>query len=158
MRRRSFLNQQHANEQASLQITSMADIFVIILVFLLKSYSVEGLPYEPTLPLTPPVARGRIDKEEGLKLEVSQKALALGGVRIMEMKGFRFPAQDVDGAGESRGLQQALANARLKKGVQTAKLVVVADGGAPYETIKTVLSSAARSGYVDIQLAVTHAN
>jgi biopolymer transport protein ExbD len=159
MLKKSFLPHAAKNEQMALQITSMADIFVIILVFLLKSYSVEGLPYEPTVPLTPPVAKGRIEKTEALKVEIAKNAVALGGKNVAAIDAFKFGKKDLDADGASATLRRALAQARPSAlaGPKGTKLIVVADEGAPYETIKAVLASAASEGYLDIQLAVAHA-
>lgn len=157
--KKSFLPKGTKNEQMELQITSMADIFVIILVFLLKSYSVEGLPYEPTVPASPPVAKGRTEKSEALKVEISKEAVALGGQNIGAMEGFRFAKKDIDSEGASGMLRRALAKSMpdAEKGAKGPKLMVIADAGAPYETIKAVLATAAAEGYLDIQLAVSHA-
>lgn len=158
MLKKSFLPNNGKNEQMALQITSMADIFVIILVFLLKSYSVDGLAYEPTVPLTPPSAKGRVEKSDGLKVEISEKVVALDGKNVSPMNGFRFSSKDVDSNGASNSLRSALSRNKSKAlyGPKGPKLIVVADEGAPYETIKAVLASAASEGYLDIQLAVSH--
>lgn len=158
MFKKSFLPTLARNEQMTLQITSMADIFVIILVFLLKSYSVEGLPYEPSLAVNPPTANGRLEKTDATKVEISSAAVALGGQPVTSMKDFRFKAGDVDSDGASQTLRKALAQMRPKAvgGAKGPRLIVVADEGAPYETIKAVLASAASEGFLDIQLAVSH--
>jgi biopolymer transport protein ExbD len=157
MMKKSFLPTGKKNEQMELQITSMADIFVIILVFLLKSYSVEGLPYEPSAPVSPPMAKGRVEKTDGLKVEISEKVVNLDGKNVSSMNGFRFAKGDVDTNG-ANSLRRALARIRpnAAQGPKGPKLIVVADEGAPYETIKTVLASAASEGFLDIQLAVSH--
>lgn len=156
MLKKSFLPHASKNEQMALQITSMADIFVIILVFLLKSYSVEGLPYEPTLAMNPPTAKGRVEKTEALKVEIAKSAVNLGGKSVASMSEFKFGKLDSDGG--SALLRRALAQAKpsAASGPKGSKLIVVADQGAPYETIKAVLASAASEGYLDIQLAVAH--
>jgi len=162
MKRKTFLSHGAKSEQMALQITSMADVFVIILVFLLKSYSVEGLPYEPSVPVNPPVAQGRFESADALKLEVSKNTLALGGKRLAPMDGFRFRKADVSVDGSSRTLTQALSrelgSASASKTQASPRLIVVADEGAPYETLKTVLASAATAGFANVQLAVSHAN
>jgi biopolymer transport protein ExbD len=158
MLKKSFLPQAAKNEQMALQITSMADIFVIILVFLLKSYSIEGLPYEPSVALNPPVAKGRVEKTEALKVEIAKNEIALGGKKIAKIEAFKFGRRDLDADGASETLRHALAKARpsAAAGPKGTKLIVVADEGAPYATIKAVLASAASEGYLDIQLAVAH--
>ncbi len=157
--KKSFLPQAKKNEQMALQITSMADIFVIILVFLLKSYSVEGLPYQPSVALNPPAAKGRVEKSDALKVEIAKSAVNLGGKNVATIDGFKFGKNDIDSDGASATLRRALAvsHRTAATGPKGAKLIVVADEGAPYETIKAVLAPAAREGYLEIQLAVSHA-
>lgn len=159
MFKKSFLPTAPRNEQMALQITSMADIFVIILVFLLKSYSIEGLPYEPSVSLNPPVAKGRNEKTDAMKVEISSRVVALGGTPVSSMKDFRFSSSDRDSEGGSQTLRKALARMRPKAvgGAKGPRLIVLADQGAPYETIKAVLASAASEGYLDIQLGVSNA-
>lgn len=156
MKRKSLLRSHAKKEQLELQITSMADVFVILLVFLLKSYSVDGTPYQPKLPISPPVGHGRVEKSEALKLELSAKSLAIGGTPIVKMTDYRF--SDLSKDGTSGALMRAFERMQRYSKDESGKLVVVADESAPYETIKAVLSSAANSGYNDIQLAVSHAN
>lgn len=165
MLKKTFLKHEPKNEQMALQITSMADVFVIILVFLLKSYSIEGLPYEPSMPLNPPAAAGNFDAIDGLKVEISAQAVAVAGKPIASMKQFRFAQKDLDSEGTSQSLRRALSKARSemtakgeKKELSPGRVIVVADESAPYETIKTVLTSAAYEGFSDVQLAVSHAN
>jgi biopolymer transport protein ExbD len=156
--KKSFLPQVKKNEQMALQITSMADIFVIILVFLLKSYSVEGLPYQPSVALNPPSAKGRVEKSDALKVEIAKSAVNLGGKNVSTINQFKFGKNDIDSDGASASLRRALAasHGTAATGPKGLKLIVVADEGAPYETIKAVLASAASEGYSDIQLAVAH--
>ncbi|MEK6554759.1 MAG: biopolymer transporter ExbD, partial [Bdellovibrionota bacterium] len=51
-----------------IQITSMVDMFVIILVFLLKSYSTSPVNINPSKDLTLPVSSAMQDPEDVLKM------------------------------------------------------------------------------------------
>ncbi len=157
--KKSFMSSKTKNEQMELQITSMADIFVIILVFLLKSYSVEGLPYEPSIPSNPPIAKGRVEKTDALKVEVSKDAVNFGGKSVASIAGYRFEKKDIDSEGAFSKLRSALAKGFPEAivGSKGAQLMIVVDEMAPYETVKTVLATAAAEGYQDIKLAVSHA-
>jgi hypothetical protein len=55
----------------ALQITSMADIFTILLVFLLKSYSTGALDIAPSKGMKLPEVQLATGSVEALKVEVS---------------------------------------------------------------------------------------
>lgn len=52
-----FLKKKKSSEEMTIQITSMADIFTIILVFLLKSYSTSAVNITPSNGLKLPTAQ-----------------------------------------------------------------------------------------------------
>jgi len=74
--------------EMSLQITSMADIFTILLVFLLKSYAVGALEVQPSRGLKLPTAQKSDLAESRLALEVSENSVQLDGSPILPLKGF----------------------------------------------------------------------
>lgn len=168
-RRKSFIKRRTGSTEMSLQITSMADIFMILLVFLLKGYSSDAFTVSPSAGTSLPATTTSVSQASpSLKVEVSQDAVLLDGRLVANMKKFRFESGDVDGSGVSRSLLGALNKERALESAKKnaneggspegdARLMVLADQRAPYQTIKTVLASAAMQGYTDIRLAVVHA-
>ncbi len=163
MRKSRFASKAKLPEDMPLQITSMADIFTILLVFLLKSYAVGAVNVSPSAGLTLPSAKGGQDKVEALKVEVSEGTVTVEGKPVTALQNFRFDKQDVLGNGTSRALQRAIAQERARQtmiaksnsDVKTdAKIMIMADQKVPYTTLKTVLSSAAVHGYTDFKLVV----
>ncbi len=163
MRRRSFVKRRAQNEEMSLQITSMADIFTILLVFLLKSYA-SGVAVDPS-GVQLPQAAGKSAQELPIQLYVNQSEVLLDGHPVMNIRDFQFSTQDLESTGASRRLRAALAEkvkerdsapsaSHLDVSKPEGKIVVLADERAPYETIKTVLASAAVQGFTDVKLAV----
>ena len=155
MARKSYLKRAQKSQDMSLQITSMADIFTIILIFLLKSYSVgmfeTSLPKGMELPQASVMGADVKGIETALKIEVSQDEISMNGKRIARISNYSFPGSDVGSEGFSRSMLASLQEATEPN----AKVLVVADQRAPYETIKTVLASAATRGYTNVKLAVT---
>lgn len=154
MARRSFLKHTKKSQDMSLQITSMADIFTIILIFLLKSYSMGALDVSLPKGLQLPHAQAagtdsKVDQKV-LKVEVSETEVTADGKRVATISGFAFAHSDIDSDGASKSLGTALG--RTQDG---GKILVVADQRAPYETIRAVLATAASHGYTDVKLAVT---
>lgn len=160
MKRSSFLSKRRVQkEEIHLPITAMADIFTVILVFMLKTYATSAVTVELSESVNIPQAQGRIDRaeEQVLKLEVSKTSVAVSGKSVLRMNNFQFDKSDLAHAGSSKLLSHALSQERIKNIdlKESKKVLVVADQGAPYSTIKAVLASAALEGFTDIKLAVS---
>ncbi len=151
------------SEEATLQITSMADIFTIILVFLLKSYATSAVDITPTKGMLLPEAHAADAPVEALKVEISADAVQVDGAPVNTLTEFQFNPKELLTNGSSRLVSAALSR---KREIQTAiaqanpdvkvdsKILIIADQRTPYQTIKTVLASAALHGFTDFKLAV----
>jgi biopolymer transport protein ExbD len=164
----SFLKKRRKKRGAisgemELQITSMADIFTILLVFLLKSYASSAVEISPSAGLKLPTGSGSETMVEALKVEISDTGVTIEGEPAAPLEHSRFPASVVEQNGTTKSLnegfqklrQRQLAIAQKNSQVKVdSKIVIVADQKIPYQTIKTVLASAAVNGYTDFKLAV----
>jgi biopolymer transport protein ExbD len=155
------------SDEMSLQITSMADIFTILLVFLLKSYATSAMNVSPSAGLTLPSANASEASFEALKVEISADSVNVEGKPVVMLKGFQFDTEDLQSNGSSKTLVSALEKERQRElliakantDVQVdPKILVISDQKAPYSTIKSVLASAALNGYTDFKLAVVKEN
>lgn len=135
--RKSFIKAKAPSDQMSIQITSMADIFMILLVFLLKSYGSGLLDITPSKGLTVPRAAAEGGPSDALKLEVSENSILMEGKPVA-----------------SKDLSEALAAERKRQLKADPRVILIADRKVPYSTVKTVLASAASHGYTDFKLAV----
>lgn len=79
----------------ALQITSMADIFTIILVFLLKSYATSAVNIAPTAGMKIPEGQSLQPATEALKVEISEKSIQVENKPITQLKDFRFVADEI---------------------------------------------------------------
>jgi biopolymer transport protein ExbD len=156
----SFRNRQDQRSQPKtldLQITSLADILVVVLVFLLKSLSGQfdvdiSVPTDIRLPQANTTDKG----EEGIKIEVSETAIKVEGRSIASLKSFRFEPSDLNQDLENSSSSKSLSNFFYRKSFNDGerRIWVLAHKKTPYKTIQTVLASAAIYGFVDIKLAV----
>lgn len=142
----------------ALQITSMADIFMILLVFLLKNYSTSLTTVTPSarmsLPETATNQKGQI--KDTLKVEIANDVLMVDQKAVVRLSNFEFPETDQGDFGTSESVSKALKDQRslTPNPNQDSTLIVMADELAPYSTIKRVIASAAQAGFVDLQLVV----
>jgi len=149
----------------SLQITSMADIFTIILVFLLKSYSTGLANLSPANGLKLPQVTASTKKEmkDALKLEVLDNAVLVDSAEVLNMSEFKIPV--AEGQSTNSALVAVLNERRQKDASRMpasdagtvgadSHLLVLADERTPYSALKVILGSAAMAGYVDLQMVV----
>lgn len=73
----------HVSE--SLNITSMMDMFTIILVFLLKSYSAEDISVAASEDLQLPSSTSLKDPETAVNVVVSKKEVIVDGVKVLDL-------------------------------------------------------------------------
>lgn len=161
--KKSFLKRKPQSEEMSLQITAMADIFTVILVFLLKGYSTSVANITPTQGMQLPVAFQAPPAVEALKVEISENAIQIEGTPVSNLKAFALDPADLQGNGTSKKLLETFERERKRQLLIAQansdvkidpKIIVVADQKVPYSTLKTVLASAAVHGYTDFKLAV----
>lgn len=158
MRKRSRLQ----NEEVSLQITSMADVFVILLVFLLKS-AATGLSVSMSQNLTLPKSVSAVETAKRLlTIEINESGVYLEGAATAKFEGGRYPAGSAGVVFPS--LQEGLKELRTKQAyiekkggaaTNSTELIVLADKLVPYRIIKRVLLTASLEGYTDAKLAAT---
>jgi biopolymer transport protein ExbD len=163
MKKSPFKTARRESDEMSLQITSMADIFTILLVFLLKSYTTGAMAINPSNGVKLPSAIVGESNIEALKVEISDTAVEVEGKPVATLDHYIFSRDDVEPNGASNALNHALEIERKRQVLIAqsnsevkvdSKIIVVADQHVPYQTIKTVLASAALQGYTDFKLAV----
>jgi biopolymer transport protein ExbD len=143
------------NSDMVLQITSMADIFTILLVFLLKSFSTGVTTITPTSVMILPEAKQPSPIEETLKIEISESSISMDDKPILPLTAYLIASDQLDQYGMPKSLNAALTEQRNKDSLQQfPKMLILADEKTPYATIKRVLASASTSGFVNYKLVV----
>lgn len=159
-RKRKFKTRQLGNEDMVLQITSMADIFTIILVFLLKSFATGASPVSPSHDMNLPESVTSDQMAEATKIEVSESAVIFEEKTISGLKNYRFDPSDLENDGTARALNIAMrkpASASVPatpEGAAGPGLLVMADKKVPYTTLKTIMDTAAGNGFATFKLVV----
>lgn len=148
------------SDEMSLQVTSMADIFTILLVFLLKGYATSAVTVSPSKDVRIPAADGAVLNTEALQVEISESAILVANEKVASLKNYRFEGDVKAGSG---GLLAALEKEKKRRTLisqandsvkDDGKVIIVSDEKVPYGTLKAVLNSTAIHGYTDVKLAV----
>ncbi len=134
-----------------LNITSMMDMFTIILVFLLKSYSAEGQLVTPAAGLEIPSSKTEVPaKRPPIEVKVSAKEIAVGN-KTVAMVNKALAAKSMAIAPLVEMLKKERKNAEiLAKSLGEefkGELVIQGDKKMPYKLLTKVMYSCGRAGY-----------
>ncbi len=147
-----------------LQLTAMVDMFTILLVFFLKSFSSSPVNLTPVEDLSLPYSEASKMPEDVVKLVVTRKAIFIGEERILSLPGGLV--DKVSLSEEDEQFIQPLFDAlekEIKKKQQISeiddslefdgKILMQADKSLPYKTLKKVMYTSSMAGFFDMKLA-----
>lgn len=176
--RRSIMsrkNRKRIQSAFDLQLTSMMDVLVIILVFLLKSYAASTNAFNTVSGIQLPISASPEVPPDSLQVIVTPEGITFENERIIEFvqteaavgskdATYTFRRSDLDEGGRRVvGLFDALTKAREKSEFLRAKskardkegkplpfdgvLAIQADKRINYDTIRRIMYTAATAGY-----------
>jgi biopolymer transport protein ExbD len=163
---RRFRRRTLLKEDMNLQITSMADIFTILLVFLLKSFSTGISNITPGNELMLPVAKAQDEVSEMIKVEISPTSILVDDHPAAVLHDFKLDSRDVESNGTSRSLNTVLINQKSQRAPASEgasaganpngdrPLMILADEKTPYTLLRSVMVSAQNSGFSAFKLVV----
>ncbi len=149
-----------------IQITSMVDMFVIILVFLLKSYGSTSVEVAQSPDLRLPVSTSQKPPVEFTKIMVSKANIMVDeqeAIRFAQNGEFKVEDVEANDPMFIRNLFTVL-DKQATKGRMIAKeneefnfegkVLLIADRSVPYAILKKVMYTAMMAGYADVKIAV----
>lgn len=142
-----------------LQITSMMDMFTIILIFLLFSFSdkPETITLDKDIEL--PTSTAKLDYNDNIKLILSQKNLKLGDEIIAHLKNGKIVGLDPDKLKDSM-LYEKLKSIHEKETAvkdenpKKETILFLCDSRLSFKTINSVVKTAGMAGYPNFQFGV----
>lgn len=164
--RRAVEHMKKNNKRATfvLQLTAMVDMFTILIVFLLKSYSTSAVHITPHEGLKLPYSKSFTNPVEALRLVVSSDGIYVEEERVVEIKEGEIDLSSLDKADPDfiRPLYEALdKQAEKSKGIAEknedhefdGKIVMQADSRLNYKVLKKVMYTSSLAGFADLKLA-----
>jgi biopolymer transport protein ExbD len=148
-----------------IQITSMVDMFVILLVFLLKTYSTSPVNITPKDGMRLPESSSLTEPIDVVKLVVSRDGVFVEEKKVMDLQQGKLAAGAVDANDASflRPLFEELdARAKHAKDISKVndsfefdgKVLMQADRDLAYDVLQKVMYTSMMAGYADVKLAV----
>lgn len=139
----------------NLQLTSLLDMFTIILVFLLESFQAQDESFTLQAGLDLPESTARNAFKKAVNIAVSPEAVFVEGESVYTLTAGNAGADDLD-APRVDSITDAVAQAwqREAEDGDEAVATIQADESLPYETLDLVLRSAADAGCARFRLVI----
>lgn len=157
-RRRRFEPNIKKNSTFTLNITSMTDMFTIMLVFLLQSYSTSEVEITPDKAIRLPTSASQVNPTEAIKLSISAEALKMGNTKIADVKDADFSSQDLEAHDTNfikplfEELDKIAKSSQDKAHIKEGRILLQADKDLPYSTIRKVMYTASMAGFPQLKL------
>ncbi len=132
------------------QLTSLIDVMTILLVFLIKSFSVEGNLVTPTPDLELPISTSRETPRPLPSVEITRSAVMSGGEVITSINEFASS----DSLLIPRLYQWAETRFSPSDTTQTSNLMIQADQETEFNIIKRVMYTCGKAGVSDFTVLV----
>ncbi len=147
-----------------LQLTAMVDMFTIIIVFLLKSYSTSAVNITPQKGLDLPMSSSYTSPVEGVKVVVSKMGIFVQDRQVITFENGKILNRDIASEDSDfiSDLFKALNNEAEKARAIAekneeykfdGKIIMQADKELPYGVLKKVMYTASMAGYADLKMA-----
>jgi biopolymer transport protein ExbD len=140
-------------------ITSMMDMFTIILIFLLFQFSEKPETIHLMKDIELPKSTAKMDHQENIKLVLTQNSLHFDNELIARVNGGRVVGLDPQNL-KASVLYQRL-EAQFAKGLaepdekqQKNHILLLCDKRHSFKTINSIVKTAALAGYPNFQFAV----
>ena len=141
----------------ALQLTSLLDMFTIILVFLMQSFQAEDKDFVLHAGLQLPQSNAQNPFKTAVNLAITPTAIVIEGKEVYQLqKGAKIQETDKE-AGQLESVSAAVKAAwgsKKKESDEEDIVVIQADKKVPYRTIHMVMRSAAHSGFFRFRLAI----
>lgn len=140
---------------ADLLLTPLIDMFVILVVFLIMSFSASGELVQVTKDITLPKASVTAQLERAPIIQVSSNTVVVEGFRvgdaqdILEDEDLRVPAL-TDKLQEMRKVDEMMHPGQPFKG----QIIISADKDIDFKLVRKVMFASADAGYTNVNYAV----
>lgn len=149
------------NQSFTLNITSMTDMFTILLVFLLQNFAAE-VAIDPVEGLRLPSSTSEKNPVFAVKLAISPTALKFEDKTIAKVEDNKIEQAAVDGKDSNfiKPLFDQLQEVNKKddKIAKSGKVLLQADKDLPYTTLRKVMYTASMAGFPNVKLVTTAGN
>jgi biopolymer transport protein ExbD len=142
-----------------LNLTSMIDVFVLLVIFLIQQFSADGDLLFMTDKIRMPEAANFEQIERAPVVQVSAEEISIEGARIAQVADiegeeyWNIPALEEKLRDQKKAYEMVRAGAEGAEGFK-GDINIQADKAVPFKIVKRVMYSANQAGYFNINFAV----
>ena len=143
-----------------LTLTSMVDMFTLMVVFLLKNYSAQGQMVTPAQGLLLPTSSIEKSAGEALSVKISQKTIMVENEVVIDEAAYQQLMKQTDFMIEplfkvlSEHSKSARQSAQILKTEFSGKISIQGDVAIPYNVLTRVMYTCGQAGYPVMNLVV----
>ncbi len=143
-----------------LNITSMIDMFTLMVVFLLKNYSAQGQLVTPANNLLLPTSSVEKNAEEALSVKVSATNIMVENTIVIDEKGYQAVLAQKDFLVEplytvlKKYCEEAKKSSEIFKTEFSGKISIQGDVAIPYNVLTRIMYTCGQAGYPIMNLVV----
>ncbi|HUI92588.1 MAG TPA: biopolymer transporter ExbD [Chitinivibrionales bacterium] len=143
-----------------LNITSMIDMFTLMVVFLLKNYSAQGQLVTPANNLMLPSSSIEKNAAEALSVKVSQTNIMVENTIVIDEKGYQAVLAQKDFLIEplynvlKKYCDEAKKSSEMFKTEFSGKISIQGDVAIPYNMLTRIMYTCGQAGYPVMNLVV----
>lgn len=162
MARRRFTPEIKKNQSFGLNITSMTDMFTILLVFLLQSFAAGEITIDPIQGVRLPSSTTEKNPIDGARISISPTELKFDQLKVADVQNNSISAAAID-PNDSNFIKPLFDelqkfNKTNEKLAKTGKVLFQADRDTPYATLRKVMYTASMAGFPNLKLVTTAGN
>jgi biopolymer transport protein ExbD len=132
------------------QLTSLIDVMTILLVFLIKSFSVEGELVTPSRDLTLPVSSARQTPAPAPAVVITQREILVDGAALAPVRSLaRSDSMLIE------PLFKKLDEMKKAYGASAREVMIQADRDILFAIVKKVMFTCSRAGFDEFTVLVT---
>lgn len=150
------------NTSFGLNITSMTDMFTILLVFLLQSFAAGEVQIDPAEGVRLPQSMTEKNPVDGARVSVSAKEIKFDQKVVALIKDNKIDSAALDTHDKQfiKPLFDELKklNVENEKLAKTGKVLLQADQDLPYATLRKIMYTASMAGFPNLKLVTTVGN
>lgn len=152
------------NSTFTLNITSMTDMFTILLVFLLQSYSTSDVQIEPEGKIRLPTSTSEANPTPGVKISLSKEELKFDKTVISKLEKADFTPADLEAHDNQfikplfNELQKVNAGKNENDPKKITQILLQADRDLPYALVRKVFYTASMAGFPQLKMITTAGN
>ncbi len=158
MKRNRFRPEIKKNQSFALNITSMTDMFTIMLVFLLQSFASGEVQIEPVNNLRLPTSSTEKNPIDGVRVSISQDELTIDNKHLANIQNKEVEKVALDPKDSNfikplfDELQKKNKELGDKKDIKLGKVLFQADQEIPYSTLRKIMYTASMAGFPNVKL------